>query len=80
MKKIIPKKKVVICDFCGSEIYTNQHTGDQWGGVRFNIRKRTFVGLFGVYDKNIDLCTDCFKKLTGKEYTYDWGKDDDEGK
>lgn len=72
MKKTIPEKKIVICDFCGKEIYTNQNTGDQWGGVRFTIRKRTFVGLFRKYDRNIDLCTDCFKKLTGKDYTYDW--------
>lgn len=75
MKKVIPKKKIVICDFCGNEMYTNQETGDQWGGVRFRIRKRTFVGLFGHYDKQIDLCAGCYEKLTGKAYTHDWGDD-----
>ena len=74
MKKTIPKKKVVICDFCGKEMYTNQHTGDQWGGVSFTISKKTFIGLFGSYDKKIDLCPNCFKKLTVKNYDYDWGK------
>ena len=72
MKKIIPKKKIVICDFCEKEIYTNQDTGDQWGGVRFKIEKKTFLGFFGVDTRTIDPCTECYKKLTGKSYTKEW--------
>ena len=69
MKKIIPTKKIVICDFCEKVIYSNQDTGDQWGGVRFKIEKKTFLGLFGVDTRTIDLCPECYKKLTGKSYT-----------
>ena len=72
MKKTIPEKKFVICDFCEKEIFTNQRTGDQWGGVRFKIEKKTFLGLFGVNTRMIDLCPDCYKKLTGKSYTSEW--------
>lgn len=72
MKKIIPKKTIVICDFCEKEIYTNQDTDDQWGGVRFKIEKKTFLGLFGVDTRTIDLCPECYKKLTGKSYTKEW--------
>lgn len=73
MKKTIPEKKIVICDFCEKEIFTNQRTGDQWGGVRFKIEKKTFLGFFGVDKRMIDLCPDCYKKLTGKCYTSEWG-------
>ena len=76
MKKIIPEKKVVICDFCEKEIYTDQKTGDQWAGVRFKIEKKTFLGLFRVDARTIDLCPDCYKKLTGKSYTKEWEGDD----
>lgn len=72
MKKTIPEKKLVICDFCEKEIFTNQRTGNQWGGVRFKIEKKTFLGLFGVNTWMIDLCPDCYKKLTGKSYTSEW--------
>ena len=76
MKKIIPEKKLVICDFCEKEIYTNNDTGNQWAGVLFKIEKKTFLGLFGVHTRTIDLCPDCFKKLTGKSYTNEWEGDD----
>lgn len=71
MKKTIPEQKIVVCDICGREIYTDQKSGDQWAGVRYDIIETRFLGLFGKVKKTVDVCATCYKKITGNEYTYD---------
>lgn len=76
MKKVIPEKKIVICDFCKEEMFNNPKTGDQWGGARWVIREKVFLGLFGFRKRILDVCPKCYKQLTGRDYTEAAGEED----
>jgi len=66
MSRTTVVEKKCKCDFCGSEMYTNQKTGEPYGGANVRIIQKRFFGLIKTEEGEIDLCKQCYCKLTGK--------------
>lgn len=65
MRKTTIERKC-ICDFCGKEMYTDQKTGEPYCGANVRITLKRFFGLIKTETGDIDLCKECYCKLTGK--------------